>query len=66
MMKVMDKKYDDLKKYPSKQPQQKPSKEYPYPLRWEELLGEIFHPLCYKYRNHLLQTCPKYIDSKYR
>jgi hypothetical protein len=27
-----------------------------YPLRWAELLGEIFHPLVYEYRRHLLQA----------
>ena len=25
-----------------------------YPLRWAELLGELFHPLIYELRNHLL------------
>ena len=44
-----------LKLYPSKHPHQIYSKNYPYPLRWTELLGEIFHPLCYKYQNNIIR-----------
>ena len=66
MLQVLDKKLKQLKQYPSKRPQQKPSADYPYPLRWTELLGEIFHPLCYKYRSHLLQTCPMFEKVPYR
>ena len=25
-----------------------------YPLRWSEILGDIFHPLCLKYHQHLI------------
>jgi hypothetical protein len=60
MIKKMDSVSDNLKKYPSKSPQQVYSDEYPYPLRWIELLGEIFHPLCLKYQNNLLQTVPRF------
>jgi hypothetical protein len=27
-----------------------------YPLRWAQLLGDIFHPLCLKYSDHIIQT----------
>lgn len=27
-----------------------------YPLRWTELLGDIFHPLAYKYHKHIIQN----------
>lgn len=66
MIKVMDKKLPLLRRYPARHPQEATSKEYYYPLRWTELLGEIFHPLCYKYRTHILQTCPSFTPSKYR
>ena len=38
-----------------------------YPLRWTEMLGNIFHPLCYKYRNIILHELPTpdFIKSKY-
>lgn len=25
-----------------------------YPIKWTEILGNIFHPLCYEYKDHLL------------
>ena len=34
----------------------KPSR---YPLRWTEILGNIFHPLCLKYSDRIIQTLPK-------
>jgi hypothetical protein len=36
-----------------------------YPLQWSELLGQIFHPLVYKYHNYFLQTVPTPIFSDY-
>ena len=27
-----------------------------YPLRWAEMLGEIFHPLVYEFRDSLIQA----------
>jgi hypothetical protein len=30
-----------------------------YPLKWSSLLGNIFHPLCYKHCDHLLNSLPK-------
>ena len=65
---VMDKKYDRLIKNPAKTHRD----TYQgwggnlYPFRWPELLGEIFHPLLYKYRNHVLQTLPQINCSNYR
>jgi hypothetical protein len=66
MMKKMDSISDRLKKYPSKHPQQTYSIFYPYPLRWAELLGEIFHPICYKYSDRILQTVPDQLYKRYR
>lgn len=58
VLKVMDSKLEQLKQYPSKHPQQVYSEEYPYPFRWAELLAEIYHPLCWKFRYNILQTVP--------
>ena len=58
MMSVMDSKLENLKKYPSRTPQEIYSDEYPYPFKWSELLGDIFHPLIYEYREHVLYTLP--------
>lgn len=30
-----------------------------YPIRWTEMLGDLFHPLCWKYRDKLLHGLPK-------
>jgi LmbE family N-acetylglucosaminyl deacetylase len=57
---ILDNKYEKLKKNPG----YKSSGYYPdkpfdlvkencYPLRWLEILGEVFHPLMLKYNNHI-------------
>lgn len=66
MMQLMDEKYDKLKKYPSKIPQQVYSDEYPYPFEWNELLGRIFHPLIYKYNDKILKNLPYVNVNNYR
>lgn len=38
----------------------------PYPLRWAEMLGEIFHPLIYHYRSDLLQESIEPMFGGYR
>ena len=57
---------------PAKHPQEKfgmiidgrPSK---YPLRWTEILGNVFHPLCLKYSDNIIQTLPRCeFDQPYR
>ena len=37
-----------------------------YPLRWAELLGEIFHPLIYRYRNEIQKEPIEPAFSEYR
>ena len=56
LIKIMDKNYIQLVEYPAKTTRQIYSKEYPYPFRWAQLLGEIFHPLCLKYHTRILRT----------
>ena len=56
MIKLMDQKLSLLKQYPAKHARQNLYREdfsYPYPIGWTELLGCIFHPLCYKYSEKL-------------
>lgn len=66
MIRKMDDKLNDLKKYPARNPQEIYSKEYPYPLKWTELLGNIFHPLVYKYTDHIDKSLPSPIINNYR
>jgi len=57
---ILNKNYEKLKKNPGINSSgyyfDKPFdlvKENSYPLRWLEILGEIFHPLMLKYNNHI-------------
>lgn len=61
---VLDRKLDDLKTNPSLHPRDFSNKILEngnvskYPLRWTEICGEIFHPLCLKYSSKLLRDVP--------
>ena len=65
----LSRKLNELKSNPARHPEdykgRKLSKEgghlidySKYPLRWSEMLGDIFHPLCYEYRGELLNSLP--------
>ena len=32
-----------------------------YPMGWNEMLGRIFHKVCYKYKDKLLNTLPRFV-----
>lgn len=55
--------HEQLKLNPGRHPKERPGHLYDfgvsnYPIAWGELMANIFHPLCLKFRNHLLQTLP--------
>ncbi|MBB6250370.1 hypothetical protein [Nitrospirillum iridis] len=59
---LLDEKLDELRRHPAIHPLDRkgillpdgtPS---PYPLKWTELLGDIFHPLVYEFRERILQA----------
>lgn len=63
MITVLDKKEGLLKIHPAAVPEDHynkliQSKRSMYPLRWTEMLGDIFHPLCYKYKNYIRHDLP--------
>lgn len=71
LRKVMDRKLDALRQHPARFPQDTTGAVYQgvessYPLRWSEVLGDIFHPLCYKYSDKLLNTLPPPVFNDYR
>ena len=67
MIKVMDNKLKDLKKYPARKPQEVYSDDYPYPLKWTELLGNIYHPLVLKYTDKFDKSLPQPVfNNNYR
>ena len=37
-----------------------------YPLEWNEMLGRIFHRVCFGFRDRLLQTVPPCVFADYR
>jgi Capsular polysaccharide synthesis protein len=53
---TLDMKHDALKAKPARTPRDKYNVNDPnsYPLRWSEILGDIFHPLCYEYRDKII------------
>ena len=68
---VMDVKLESLRQNPSRFPQDTTGVVYEgvesgYPLSWSEVLGDIFHPVCYKYSDKLLNTLPPPIFNDYR
>lgn len=53
-----------LKSSPATHPQEKygmmiNGKMSTYPLQWTEILGNVFHPLCLKYADRIIQTLPR-------
>lgn len=61
---------DTLKKFPARETRDKKEnygdKSNCYPIEWNEILGRIFHPLVYKYRDHVDMSLPKLIFSNYQ
>lgn len=70
---ILDKHIDALKQCPGENPggyySENPfSMADPniYPIRWLELLGEIFHPLMLKYTDHIKFGLPDALKKRYR
>ena len=62
--KILDKKYQLLVKNPPRDPRdfflkkQVDGSRSSYPLRWTEICGEVFHPLCLRHNKKLIRTLP--------
>ena len=66
MILLLDKKLEDLKKYPANNPRDSfNNKGSKYPIAWAEMLGCIFHPLIFKYKEKVLKTLPMLILNNY-
>jgi hypothetical protein len=67
MILLLDKKLEKLKLYPSTFPQDCAEiSNGKYPIEWNEMLGRIFHRICYKYKNNVLNTLPISKFENYR
>ena len=59
---VMDENSEELEKHPATEPREVIHKALPngrqseYPLRWAQVLSEIFHPICFDNALHLRQS----------
>jgi hypothetical protein len=62
-------KLPELEKWPARHPREGAQDgydpNYPYPIEWTEILGNIFHPLVYKYREHADYNCPQFSYGQY-
>jgi hypothetical protein len=68
MIQKLDSNLEKLKQFPAREIRQlgqSDSPHYPYPIDWTEMLGQIFHPLVYQYRNHVHNTLPRPYCSNY-
>ena len=68
---VLDKRSRDLKLHPARFAQDCRGIEHngtvsEYPLRWSEILGDIFHPICYQFRDEVMNTLPTPVFHGYR
>jgi hypothetical protein len=66
----LDEKFQDLKHNPARHPQEFKNARFidgsvsNYPLRWAEILGEIFHKVCYLNRHNVLIELPRFTEVK--
>ena len=67
MILLLDGKLQALKKYPASFPQDRAEiANSHYPIEWNEMLGRIFHRICFKYKNKILNTLPRCVLNNYR
>jgi len=66
MLLILDSKLEALKKNPAISPQDCAENKTGYPIEWNEINGRIFHKLCFKYKDKILDTLPEPILHSYR
>ena len=65
MIRRMDELYPELRLHPASHPRDKKEDGRGYPIEWNELLGRIFHEVCFEYKSRLLQDLPTPSFSNY-
>ena len=66
MLTLLDEKLEDLRRHPSRFPQDCKELGYGYPIEWNEMLGRIFHRVCYEYMDKLQYNVPIVRFQDYR
>ena len=65
-IKLLDSKLEQLRLYPANNPYDCKENGNGYPIEWTEMLGRIFHKVCYKYKDKILNILPISIFKNYR
>jgi len=63
---ILNNKLSELKIYPAKNLRDCNTKDNKYPIKWTEILGDIYHPLILKYNDKVLRTLPMCICNNYK
>jgi hypothetical protein len=58
LVQKLDSNIQALKQHPADSPHSTPETTHGYPIKWTEILGDIFHPLADTYRGQFLFTTP--------
>ncbi len=67
MIALLEERLPRLRAHPARHPQDFRGREgSAYPLEWNEMLGRIFHRICFGFRDRLLQTVPPCVFTDYR
>lgn len=66
MMALLDTKLEELKQHPSRFPQDCKELGGGYPIEWNEMLGRIFHKVCFEFKDKLQQNVPIVQFHNYR
>ena len=64
LLKEMDNNLDKLKLNPASNPRDHSGMSN-YPLKWSQILGDIFHPLCLEFNDHIDNSLPTIITKNY-
>ena len=65
MIALLDTKLDSLIQFPATHPRDKAEEGKGYPIEWNEMLGRIFHRICYTHKDKLLRTLPMCVCDSY-
>jgi hypothetical protein len=55
---ILDSKLEQFILHPASSPGDRAGSGSGYPLGWNEILGQIFHRICYTYKEKLMRTLP--------
>jgi hypothetical protein len=66
MITFLDSVYPTLSANPARHSRDRAELRTGYPIGWNQMLGRIFHPLTYKYRDNILQELPAPDFNNYR